>query len=312
MTTAPGLVSEPAPSLFPPRGELEAQQEKAKPAVLRCDSLTRAFNMRLEQVSRVSRAVVDPSLPLWSSATLGDSVCLQEGGTSVSRLAEAGWGHALLDRWLRHGVTSVMLQVEEGHDMFVGVVGSNFLPSASEWDAPLSDSRHAVVVHTRTGKVFHKGAPSLLALPLPMDQAKVLRRQFPKEAHKAAPRCVVRRGSIVRLIIDMVNHELTLELLSSPEETADVQSSVVIDGLPLEVGVAVSLGAGKQRVRIMGLTGVNDDFRPRIPPKMLSDLWDDDHVIKPLRISRSRQSRELADRLQHSLELIKTAQECNI
>lgn len=282
--------------------------------------------MRLELVARLSQAVIDPALPRWRSPPTGGSVRLQEDGTTVVCSAAAGWSHVILDRWFARGVASVMLKVEEdADDLFIGVVGSNFHSYPREWEPPLSESRHAVVAHAGTGKVYAKGSPSLLALPLPIEQAAQLRRQRQQQlagsgganCHSvageplAARRCVVRSGSVVHLIADMERHELTIEVFSSEKASyADVQSSVVIEGLPAEVGVAVGFGAGEQRVRLLGIN-VEEKFRSHSTParKMIPDLWDDYHVVTPLRSTRSRRSRDLSDQLQHGLEIVSIARE---
>ena len=279
--------------------------------------------MRLELVARLSQATVDPLLPHWQEQQLGPSMRLHEGGTSVACSTKKGWEHALLDRWFTNGVTSVMLRVEEmADDLFIGVVGRNFMPTATDWHAPLSESRHAVVVHAGSGKVFHKGAPTLLALPLPIREAVQLRRQRQEEQRAAGPasppkaktspsrRSIISSGSIVHLLIDMQRHELTVEVLAA-ENVTDVQSSVVIEGLPFEVGIALGFGPGEQRVRVLGIE-VEESARSSSTParKMLTDLWDDDHIVKPLRSTRSRRSRELNDHVQHCMALTHTAREC--
>ena len=151
-----------------------------------CEALSRAFAMRLELVARQSQGFVDPLLPCWRSPPPDGPIRLQEGGTSLVSNASSGWAHALLDRWFTDGVTSVMLKVEEAAaDLFIGVVSANFLPGAPDFNLPLSESRHAVVAHASTGKVYHKGSPTLLALPLPIKEAARLRRQ--RQEQMASP-----------------------------------------------------------------------------------------------------------------------------
>ena len=41
-------------------------------------------------------------------------------------------------------------------EAFIGVVGRNFYPG--DWDVPLSQSKHAVVVDVNSGRFHHKGA----------------------------------------------------------------------------------------------------------------------------------------------------------
>ena len=115
---------------------------------------------------------------------------------------------------------------------------------------------------------------------------------------------------MVHLIIDMQRHELTIEVLAADDAT-DVQSSVVIEGLPFEVGVAVGFGPGEQRVLLLGVE-CEDSARSSSTParKMLTDLWDDDHIVKPLRSTRSRRSRELNDHVQLHSALANIASEC--
>jgi len=229
---------------------------------------------------------------------------------------ETGWGHAFLDRWFSRGVTSVMLCVEEAvGDLFIGIVSSNFRANAN---VPLSESEQAVVVHTSTGNVWRKGVSSILALPLPLKHAmqQQRRRQWQEAAQRqrqwqeAAPRCVVRGGSVLRLTIDMERRELAIEVVSE-DDAFDVQSSVVIEGLPVEVGVAVCFGAGEQCVRVLGVSVEEGRSKSTPPVKMLTDLWDDANVIQPLRARRTRRSRELSSHLAHSLELMHVALSCS-
>jgi len=323
------------------------QPQPATKAPSDCDALARAMSMRLELVARLSQAQIEPDLPRFRSSTCAQ-VRLQEGGTCAASSAASGrGGHAVLDRWFTSGLTSVMLKVEEAgaSGLHLGLVSSNFLPGAREWDAPLSESRHAIVAHTVTGKIHYKGAPSVLALPLPLDQAMQLRRQLLEQRQPQQPqqpqqqwqqqqqqqqrdaagsqrqrdkiagtqppaRCVVRSGSIVHLVVDLDRRELTVEVLSNATPSAEVLSSVVIEGLPVEVGVAVGFASGEeQRVRILAMKEEEARSRSTPPCKMLADLWDDDHRVAPLK-QRGRRSRDLSDQLQLSVQIAHTARDC--
>lgn len=276
------------------------------------DALTRAFSMRLDLVARLNQADVDPDLPHWRTQLPSSTIQLQEGGTcAVGSVEEGSWGAAVLDRWFRRDIVSCMLKVDESaDDLFVGVCSSNFAHDAEGWNSPLSASRHAVCVHAGTGAVYHKGIESMLKLPLPVDQALELRRKrLEQRALAASVRRVVRNGSVVHLVIDMDRHELTIEVLAG-EDDLNVLSSVVLDRLPVEVGVVVSFGAGAQRVRLLGMRMEEKSRSHSAPPmKMMADLWDDNHVIKPLR-ARARRSRELFDLAQHDSDMLNVAREC--
>lgn len=211
-----------------------------------CAEIARAFNARLEAVSRLSQgdvSTVKPraalqsrhagasdgfreSLDSFQTRPMGDSIRVSNNGMTVSRSASERWGTQLLGRWFSRGVASIKVLVTQcNSECYVGVVGSNFLPSASHWDAPLNESKHAVVVHTGSGRIICKGVTSPVRLPLPPCHLPQLQsnrwRTGPAPTRSrvdASPRpsrsTGLRSGTVMHFVVDQVNREMTIEILA--------------------------------------------------------------------------------------------------
>jgi len=190
----------------------------------------------------------------WVDSKVGQGVRISEDKMTVSRNSADGWGVQLFDAWLAnagamYNLADVMLEVEQvtGGALFVGVVGRNFWPS--EWDKPLVGNKHAVGVELGKGALWRKELKTDLLLG------------------------AASAGQRVHLQIDMVRQELTIDLLG-PDNV--LLRSVAVGDLPAEVTVAVCMGPGAQKLRIIGsssATAVSE-----ASGKQLKDLWDEDNV----------------------------------
>jgi len=188
----------------------------------------------------------------WCSSKHGAFITLSGDNKTVSRSSDSGWGVQLASEWLTKDITTVALALDqiEG-DAFIGVVGRNFFPS--DWDVPLSQTKHAVVVDCKTGRFTHKGANTSFVL-----------RRIPS-------------GARVNVIVDMQIREMTIELLGAQ---AVPVASITVENIPGEVAIAVSFGPGSHSVRIVG----SETEKPamQLLGKLKKDLWDDENVIAPL------------------------------
>lgn len=200
------------------------------------------------------KAKTGPSMR-WVSAKLGSGVRVSDDGATVSRSAPDGWGVQLLDQFLAnaggsaYNVGEVMLEVDQvsGGNLHIGVVGRNFWPAA--WDVPLTKTHHAVVVEAGAGVLTRKTIKSDL----------ILGRIEP--------------GQRVHVVVEMLKQSLTLELLGA--DNALVRS-VTIGDIPSEVAVAVAMGPGEQRVRLVGSSTDMEEGQV-FTGKVHKDLWDADN-----------------------------------
>lgn len=193
---------------------------------------------------------------MWTDAKLGDAIRLEDEKRVVQRDAAHGWGVQLCDSWLssasgQYNMADMTLEVEELTDgnVYVGAVGRNYYPAA--WNAPLNDSRHAVVVSLAKGEIWRKEVKSELMLG------------------------AVQKGDRVHLNLDMLRQSLTIDLLT---EGNAIARSVTVDGVPPESTVCVCLGPGAQKVRIVGSS--TEMASSEYSGKSNKDLWDDDNVQK--------------------------------
>ena len=210
-------------------------------------------------------------------------------GALICRDAQ-GWGTQLLDRWVSTGRSQTRLLLEDiVSDFEVGVVGRNFLPSAMAWSSPLSATNHAFVVHAGSGAVTAKGVTTSLVLPL-------LRAAVEELGAGQGRPCALRSGTVVNVIIDQERHEFALEVLG--EDNAVEATVALDDGLPAELAVAVSMGPGRQRVRVLGVSETQPTSSQPILRKMMADMWDVDNPVVPQKprgpgLRKSRASREM-------------------
>uniref|UniRef100_A0A6T7ZIV2 Uncharacterized protein n=1 Tax=Prymnesium polylepis TaxID=72548 RepID=A0A6T7ZIV2_9EUKA len=192
---------------------------------------------------------------VWCSGKLGAAVTLSGDQRVCSRSSTSGWGVQLASEWLTKDIHTVALACEQlDGDAFIGVVGRNFYPS--DWDVPLSQTKHAVAMDVKTGRFTHKGA----------NTSFVLRP--------------VKSGARLNVVIDMQIRELTIELLDTK---GTIASSITVEGIPGEVAVAVSFGPGRHAVRLVG----NETEKPamKLLGKLRKDLWDDENVIAPMALN---------------------------
>lgn len=192
---------------------------------------------------------------LWVNTKLGSGVTVSDDKKTVARDVGAGWGVQLFDSWLAstgqttYNVADVMLEVETVTDgnLMVGIVGRNFWPS--EWSQSLAGNKHAVVAHLDKGEVWRKETKSDLLLGK------------------------VQTGMRIHLSIEMLRREMTVDLLDSDNSLV---RSVTVGDLPPELTVAICMGPGAQKVRIVGSS--TDTAAGQYLGKTNKDLWDDDNV----------------------------------
>jgi hypothetical protein len=201
-----------------------------------------------------SKAKTGPPMR-WVSSKLGNGMSITDGGATVSRSTPDGWGIQLLDQFLAnaggsaYNVGEVMFEVEQVTDgnLHIGVVGRNFWPSA--WDVPLTKTHHAVVVEASKGTLTRKTIKCDLILGK------------------------IEAGQRVHVVVEMLKQSLTLELLSS--DNALVRS-VTIGDIPSEVAVAVAMGPGEQKIRLVGSSTDMEEGQV-FTGKVHKDLWDIDN-----------------------------------
>ena len=123
---------------------------------------------------------------VWCSGKLGAAVTLSGDQRVCSRSSTSGWGVQLASEWLTKDIHTVALACEQlDGDAFIGVVGRNFYPS--DWDVPLSQTKHAVAMDVKTGRFTHKGANTSFVLRCGSRlAAHVL---LCKSAHAMSPLC---------------------------------------------------------------------------------------------------------------------------
>eukprot|EP00304_Pavlova_gyrans_P011289 CAMPEP_0206050166 /NCGR_PEP_ID=MMETSP1466-20131121/28543_1 /ASSEMBLY_ACC=CAM_ASM_001126 /TAXON_ID=44452 /ORGANISM="Pavlova gyrans, Strain CCMP608" /LENGTH=389 /DNA_ID=CAMNT_0053425273 /DNA_START=24 /DNA_END=1194 /DNA_ORIENTATION=+ len=190
----------------------------------------------------------------WHGEKCGDRVTVSEDRKVVSRDAPEGWGVQLFDAWLSaatstYNTADVLLEVEQLTDgnVFIGIAGRNFFPSP--WDHPLKDSKHCAVVSLADGAVWRKTVKTDLLLG------------------------AVSEGDRIHVFLDMLRQSMTIDLLA-PDNSLD--RSVTVDELPSECTLAVCLGPGAQRVRIVGSS--TEVATHEFSGKTNKDLWDEDNV----------------------------------
>ena len=143
----------------------------------------------------------------WRRDKLGDGIQLDAECTSVSRRCRDGWGVQLADAWLTKDITTVAIECHEmTEDTYIGVVGRNYNPQ--DWNGKLSESKHAIVLHAATGRVYHKGAETSFVLrPLTS-------------------------GARLIMTIDMQTRELSLELKASgAADDARAESTLLLEDI---------------------------------------------------------------------------------
>ena len=143
----------------------------------------------------------------WRRDQLGDGIQLDAECTSVSRRCRHGWGVQLADAWLTKDITTVAIECHEmTDDTYIGVVGRNYNPQ--DWNGNLSESKHAVVLHAATGRVYHKGSETSFVLrPLTS-------------------------GARLVMTIDMQTRELLLELKASgAADNARAESTLLLEDI---------------------------------------------------------------------------------
>ena len=230
-----------------------------------------------------------PTQMLWHADKLGGGIELDQERRVASRAGggDDGWACQLLDRWLSKETTTIALCCEKlAGDAQIGLVGRNYYPGS--WDAPLSESRHAVVIDVKTGHVHRKGKETMLTLPdaaVAANIADSFRRQLRGgiEGGKRRGRnaAVVPSGALLQLVVDMRHRELTVQLMARemPGEDPTVISEVTIEELPAEVAVAVCFGPGEHAVRVLGSSTAKPDAHRCSTQR---DLWDEFNVIPPI------------------------------
>ena len=223
----------------------------------------------------------------WRRDKLGDGIQLDAECTSVSRRCRNGWGVQLGDAWLTKDITTVAIECHEmTDDTYIGVVGRNYNPQ--DWNGNLSESKHAVVLHAATGRVYHKGSETSFVLrPLTS-------------------------GARLIMTIDMQTRELTLELKASgAADDAKAESTLMLEDIqadrqtltltliltlttdPIpdpyhclycqaEVAVCVCLGPGDQNLRIAGCVRSKPEFK--LLGKRVKDFWDEENIVPPLQV----------------------------
>ena len=230
-----------------------------------------------------------PTQMLWHADKLGGGITVDHERRVASRVAgsDGGWACQILDRWLSKETTTIALCCETlGLGAEIGLVGRNYYPGS--WDAPLSESRHAVVIDAKTGHVHRKGKETMLTLPDAAVAANVaesfrrrLRGGIEGGQRRGRSAAVVPSGALLQLVVDMRHRELTVQLMAreAPGEEPTIVSSVTIEELPAEVAVAVSFGPGEHAVRVLGSSTEEPDGRATSNHVA---LWDECNVVPPI------------------------------
>ena len=93
---------------------------------------------------------------------VGDTVTVSADGEVVSRSAQDGWGVQIIDTKFSYtkdayDKITVALECEAlSGATHMGLVGINYL----DWNAPLHESKHSVVVRVSDGAIIQKGVQS--------------------------------------------------------------------------------------------------------------------------------------------------------
>jgi len=189
----------------------------------------------------------------WRTDKKGPGISVE--GDSVTRPANAeGFGVQLLDLACASGgydCASVLIECPAvSSNTFIGVVGSNF--QGTPWNESFESSKLAVSVRA-DGHVFRKG----------VDLAPLI---------KLSP---LHDGCFVTLQLHMHDQEMVISVLDASQHQ---KSSVTVDALPVEVCVAISLGAGDaaQRVKVVGSSSEKAE-KTRVK-KFGADTWDEENV----------------------------------
>lgn len=191
--------------------------------------------------------------PQWTREKVGAGVAISEDTRTVSRDAPAGWGVQLFDTWFVNtkraevNVIDAIFEVEAvtNGQLMLGVVGRNFWPFG--WDQPLHASEYAVVASLAKGEVFRKGSSARLLIG------------------------DVRPGSRVHVRVEMLRQEMMFNLLDAE---GNIVRTTSVGDLPHELTLAVCMGAGPQRVRVVGCSTSHE---PADTGKVQKDLWDSDN-----------------------------------
>lgn len=217
----------------------------------------------------------------WRQDKLGDGIQLDAECTSVSRRCRNGWGVQLSDGWLTKDITTVAIECHEmTDDTYIGVVGRNYNPQ--DWNGNLAESKHAVVLHAATGRVYHKGSETSFVLrPLTS-------------------------GARLIMTIDMQTRELTLELKSSgTADDAPAESTLLLEDIQAEVAACVCLGPGEQNLRIAGCVRSKPEFK--LLGKRVKDFWDEENIVPPLQANEGKcddDPQSLARKMQENLKKV--------
>ena len=217
----------------------------------------------------------------WRQDKLGDGIQLDAECTSVSRRCRNGWGVQLGDAWLTKDITTVAIECHEmTDDTYIGVVGRNYNPQ--DWNGNLAESKHAVVLHAATGRVYHKGSETSFVLrPLTS-------------------------GARLIMTIDMQTRELTLELKSSgTADDAPAESTLLLEDIQAEVAACVCLGPGEQNLRIAGCVRSKPEFK--LLGKRVKDFWDEENIVPPLQANEGKcddDPQSLARKMQENLKKV--------
>jgi len=133
---------------------------------------------------------------------------------------------------------------------FIGIVGSNFQPTA--WDTAFDTSKHAAAVGT-DGEVFRK-------------------------CQKLSPLIrlsTVSSGCSLSLSVNMQDQELTITVLDKEQQ---IVSAVTVEHLPVEVCFAVCFAPSEeaQSVRVLGSS--SEKTGKKTTKTFGKDTWDDDNI----------------------------------
>lgn len=160
----------------------------------------------------------------------------------------------------------------------VGVVGHNFCCRPQWWLSDLRSSQLSFCVDLLSGATYYRGKTNYM---------RVLPR---RRGRTAGP--ILSAGAMVRLELDQRRQELSVEV-SMPGESESATSAVVLDELPPEASIALALGAGDYRVRILESDERPADSAP-LQEQNHRELWDPQNVVSPLRTSASQRAKSMA------------------
>lgn len=207
----------------------------------------------------------------WRSDKKGPGVEL-EGDVASRAAGSKGFGAQLTDLLCSaagYDAASALIECTSiAPGSFVGIVGSNFQPTA--WDTALDASKHAVAVKS-DGEVYCK---CLKLSPL----------------IKLTP---LTSGCSLSLSVNMQDQELTITVL---DQKQNIASSVTVENLPVEICFVVCFApsAEAQSVKIVGSS--SEKTGKKTTKKFGKDVWDDDNVqgLEGQRVSGSAAMAEVA------------------